>query len=194
MQSAHFPKGITRVAAAHVAGQQMEIDFIMCCCDLIEWFVAQLSTRSVQWEWWVPRVQLSPSLLPAVTVSEPLAMSTGPSSIINIYQSVCAPGVGGRVLTAPQPCLLHPSSSYVSIYPGSGTCTEAESRPLQDMGTLCVLLFSWVEGNIDSSQLEIAGVVIDDSLALNEQVRSLWWYSNAESWLVARYRYVYRSI
>lgn len=34
----------------------------MCCSDLIEWFVAQLSTRSVQWEWWVPRVQLFPQL------------------------------------------------------------------------------------------------------------------------------------
>lgn len=33
----------------------------MCYCDLIECFVAQLSTPSIQWEWWVPRVQLSPA-------------------------------------------------------------------------------------------------------------------------------------
>lgn len=47
MQNIHFQRRDTRGSAARCR-QQIEIDFIMCRRDLIEWFVAQLSTRSIQ--------------------------------------------------------------------------------------------------------------------------------------------------
>lgn len=88
----------------------------MCCCDLIEWFVAPLSTRSIQWEWWVPRVQLSPSLPPAVTVSEPLLCQQArlPSSIF-IRASAHQGWVEGCLLHPDPACCTHPArtSPYI---------------------------------------------------------------------------------
>lgn len=99
-----FPKALDvwRRRRRMLQGNKCQIDFITCCSDLIEWFVAQLSTRHAQWEWWVPRVQLSPARRRLFRL---------PSSIFI--------RVTGRVLAAPRPRL--PCTHPARMCPGSGS-------------------------------------------------------------------------
>lgn len=102
MQSVHFQTHYTRGSGACCRATNGDwFHYVSLWSNRVVCCTAQHSLRSVRMM--SAKSAAFPSLPPAVTVSEPLAMSTGPSSIINIYQSVCALGVGWRG------GLLHPT-------------------------------------------------------------------------------------
>lgn len=102
MQSVHFQTHYTRGSGACCRATNGDwFHYVSLWSNRVVCCTAQHSLRSVRMM--SAKSAAFPSLPPAVTVSEPLAMSTGPSSIINIYQSVCATGVfwGGAYCTLP---------------------------------------------------------------------------------------------
>lgn len=141
----------------------MEIDFITRRSDLIEWFVAQLSTRSVQWEWWVPRVQLSPQLTASCNCVRATCYVNRPRlpSSIFIRESAHQGWVEG--------CLQHPNpacctrTARTSPYnPAQEHCTDTESQHSQDMRTLSVAFSAGGTETSTDFSWKTPAVIIDE--------------------------------
>lgn len=154
MQSVHFQTHYTRGSGACCRATNRDwFHYVSLWSNRVVCCTAQHSLRSVRMM--SAKSAAFPSLPPAVTVSEPLAMSTGPSSIINIYRRLCATGVcwgGGAYCTlplTPAPIQLIPLHipqlrnlrwNRLPAFPGDGNAVHA--------------VFRWVEENLDRFQLE----------------------------------------